>query len=84
MLTRFMIVQEAINYMRSNLDKRLSLEDIAGNVNYSPSHFGQIFHKKTWNFTCFPRFYNLFITTNLNQRLGVSQIFVCVQTRLIL
>lgn len=40
------VVQEAINYMRSNLDKRLSLEDIAGNVNYSPSHFGQIFLKK--------------------------------------
>lgn len=41
------IIQDAINYMRSNIEKRLSLEEIAGCVNYSASHFGQIFLKKT-------------------------------------
>ena len=33
--------------MRNNIEKRLSLEEIANSVNYSPSHFGQIFLKKT-------------------------------------
>lgn len=41
------IIQDAINYMRNNIEKRLSLEEIANSVNYSPSHFGQIFLKKT-------------------------------------
>lgn len=34
-------------YMKNNLPQKLSLEDIAGHVGYSPSHFGQVFLKKT-------------------------------------
>lgn len=41
------IIQEAISYMRKNIDKKLTLEDIANSVQYSPSHFGQIFQKKS-------------------------------------
>lgn len=40
-------IQEAIAYMRKNLEKKLTLETIAFQVNYSPSHFGQLFIKKT-------------------------------------
>lgn len=41
------IIQAAINFMMKNLNKKLTLEDIAENVHYSPSHFGQIFMKRT-------------------------------------
>lgn len=41
------IIQKAIQYMKNNLPQKLSLEDIAGHVGYSPSHFGQVFLKKT-------------------------------------
>lgn len=41
------IIQKSINYMRNNIRNRLSLKEIADNVNYSSSHFGQIFLKKT-------------------------------------
>lgn len=41
------IIQEAIGYMRANLKSHLTLNDIAAHVHYSPSHFGQIFIKKT-------------------------------------
>lgn len=41
------IVQESILFMKDNLDKNLTLNDIASNVGYSPSHFGSIFQKKT-------------------------------------
>lgn len=40
------IIQEAISYMKKNIEKKLTLEDIACAVNYSPSHFGQLFQKK--------------------------------------
>lgn len=41
------VIQRTIRYMRNNLHKKLSLEDIANHVGYSPSHFGQVFLKKT-------------------------------------
>lgn len=41
------IIQESIKYMKENIDKHIALKDIARYVNYSPSHFGQIFIKKT-------------------------------------
>ena len=41
------IVQTAINYMRENLQKKLTLENLASHVGYSPSHFGQLFKEKT-------------------------------------
>ena len=41
------IIQKAIIFMKKNLEKSLTLSDIAKSVNYSPSHFGQIFQKKT-------------------------------------
>lgn len=41
------VIQEAIQHMRNNIEKKLTLEDIATHVGYSPSHFGQIFLKKT-------------------------------------
>lgn len=33
--------------MQKNINKKLSLEEIAESVRYSPSHFGQPFLKKT-------------------------------------
>lgn len=41
------VIQDVINYMKKNIEKKLTLEDIATNVKYSASHFGQIFLKKT-------------------------------------
>lgn len=41
------IIQEAICFMQKNINKKLSLEEIAESVRYSPSHFGQLFLKKT-------------------------------------
>lgn len=41
------IIQESIKFMKENTNKHITLEDIAKIVNYSPSHFGQIFLKKT-------------------------------------
>lgn len=41
------VVDAAINFMRNNIEKKLSLEDIAINVRYSQSHFGELFQKKT-------------------------------------
>lgn len=41
------IIQNAIQYMKNNLSTKLSLKEIADYVGYSPSHFGQIFLKKT-------------------------------------
>ena len=41
------VVQESIAFMRKNINKKLSLEEIAAKSGYSPSHFGQIFIKKT-------------------------------------
>lgn len=41
------IVDNAILFMKSNIEKRLSLKDFADAVCYSPSHFGSIFSQKT-------------------------------------
>lgn len=41
------IIQMAIQYMHENIHKKLTLNDIASHVGYSPSHFGQIFRQKT-------------------------------------
>jgi AraC-like DNA-binding protein len=37
----------AIDYLRNNIDKVLTLEDIAAQVSLSPSHFSFLFKKKT-------------------------------------
>lgn len=41
------IIQAAITFMQENLEKKLTLEDMANHVGYSPSHFGLIFREKT-------------------------------------
>lgn len=41
------VVQEAISFMKKNLEKKLTLEDISNSVNYSSSHFGQVFSQKS-------------------------------------
>ena len=37
----------AIHYMKENMEKHLSLQDIADQIGYSPSHFSLLFKKKT-------------------------------------
>lgn len=41
------VIQNAVNYMRENLQKKLTLDDLASHVGYSSSHFGQLFKEKT-------------------------------------
>ncbi len=41
------VVQRSILFMKENLEHKLTLEDIARNVGYSPSRFGTIFTTKT-------------------------------------
>lgn len=41
------VIQQCISYMKENMDKKLTLEDFAHEVNYSPSYFGQLFLKRT-------------------------------------
>ena len=41
------MVTVAIHYMKENLEKHLSLQDMAKQVEYSPSHFSQLFKKET-------------------------------------
>ncbi len=41
------IVYKSITFMKNNLEKKLTLEDIAGSVNYSPAYFGTLFKEKT-------------------------------------
>ena len=45
--TKYDVIQTTINYMRENINKKLTLEDLASNVGYSPSHFGLLFKEKT-------------------------------------
>ncbi|MDR3260794.1 MAG: AraC family transcriptional regulator [Tannerella sp.] len=40
-------VTAAIHYMKENLEKRLSLEDIVQHIGYSPSYFTALFGKRT-------------------------------------
>lgn len=41
------LVDKAIHFMCENLGKRLTLNDIARHLNYSPSHFSAVFSKRT-------------------------------------
>lgn len=41
------VVEQAIHYMHDNLQRKLTLREIADYVHYSPSHFSNTFHKKT-------------------------------------
>lgn len=41
------IVAVAIHYMKENMEKHLSLQDIAEYIGYSPSHFSALFKRKT-------------------------------------
>ena len=41
------ISELAIHYMKENMEKHLSLQDIADQIGYSPSHFSLLFKKKT-------------------------------------
>lgn len=41
------IVTAAIHYMKENLEKRLTLADLAAHTGYSPSHFSVLFSKRT-------------------------------------
>ena len=40
-------VQQSIHYMKENLEKRLTLEDIAGYIGYSVSHYSMLFKQMT-------------------------------------
>jgi len=41
------MVQKSILFMKNNLENKLELEEIAQDVGYSSSHFGNLFQKKT-------------------------------------
>jgi len=41
------IIQKSILFMKDNLENKITLNDIAQHVNYSASHFGAYFTKKT-------------------------------------
>lgn len=41
------VVTAAIHFMRENIEKKLTLQEIAGHTGYSPSHFSVLFGKRT-------------------------------------
>jgi AraC-like DNA-binding protein/mannose-6-phosphate isomerase-like protein (cupin superfamily) len=41
------VINDAISFMKNNISKKLTLEEIAQHVNYSPSHFGNVFAQRT-------------------------------------
>lgn len=41
------VIQKSILFMKNNLEQNIDLEDIAQHIGYSPSHFGNLFQKKT-------------------------------------
>ena len=41
------IIELSIHYMKENMEKHLSLQDIADQIGYSPSHFSMLFKKRT-------------------------------------
>jgi AraC-like DNA-binding protein len=41
------VIRKSILYMKDNLENKITLEDMAGNINYSLSHFGNLFLAKT-------------------------------------
>lgn len=40
-------IQKSISFMKGNLENKISLDDIAGHVNYSGSHFSALFSERT-------------------------------------
>ncbi|MDP4227607.1 MAG: AraC family transcriptional regulator [Bacteroidota bacterium] len=46
------IVEAAINFMKENIEKPLSLEEIAKYIGYSTTHFYTIFHRRTGYSPC--------------------------------
>ncbi len=56
------VIQLSINFMKTNIRKKLTLEDIAQEVLYSTSHFSTLFQKKT-GFTPLDYFNHLKIQT---------------------
>ena len=41
------VIERAIHYMRDNLQRKLTLKEIADYIEYSPSHFSSVFKHKT-------------------------------------
>lgn len=41
------IVTATIHFMKENIEKKLTLQEIAGHIGYSPSHFSVLFSKRT-------------------------------------
>lgn len=41
------LVTAAIHYMKENIEKKLTLEEMAHHIGYSPSHFSTLFNKRT-------------------------------------
>lgn len=41
------VVERAIHYMKENMEKHVSLQDLAVHAGYSPSHFSALFRQKT-------------------------------------
>ena len=41
------VMDQAIHYMHDNLQRKLTLQEIAEYLHYSPSHFSSVFHKRT-------------------------------------
>lgn len=42
-----LLSEEAIHYMKENIEKKVALEDIARYLGYSASHFSMVFKKQT-------------------------------------
>ena len=40
-------INAAIHYMKENIEKHITLQDISDYIGYSPSHFSMLFKKKT-------------------------------------
>lgn len=40
------VVEAAVHYMKENMEKRMTLQDISDHIGYSPSHFSMLFKKK--------------------------------------
>ena len=45
--TESLMSEEAIHFMQENIEKKITLEDIAKYLGYSASHFSMIFKKQT-------------------------------------
>ncbi len=41
------VVTAAIHFMKENIEKKLSLQEIASHIGYSPSHFSTLFNQRT-------------------------------------